>query len=87
MSRQLSFIFDYGVTREQACIMCHLSSECEGCCLKCTKDNGCHGQLCSQPYRDHEGQRWNTWIYLVRTSLPELKRFVPKKYHKYLKND
>ena len=65
MSRQLSFIFDYGVTREQACIMCHLSSECEGCCLKCTKDNGCHGQLCSQPYRDHEGQRWNAWIYLA----------------------
>ena len=83
--KQLSLNLDWGVTREQACIMCHLSSECEDCCLRCNHKNGCAGQLCSQPSRDHEGQRWNTWMYLVRTSLPELKRFIPKKYHKYLK--
>lgn len=29
---QQRFLFDYGVTPEQACIMCHFSSECGGCC-------------------------------------------------------
>ncbi len=76
---------DYGITREQACILCHLSSECSECCLKCTKSNGCQGQNCSQPFRDHEGQRWDTWMYLVATALPELKRFVPIKFSKHLK--
>ena len=78
------FNFDYGVTPEQACIMCHLSSECGGCCQKCKKD-GCHGQLCSQPGRDHMGQRWETWIYIVSNLLPELRRFIPHKYWKYIK--
>lgn len=31
---------DFGVTREQACIMCHLSSGCGGCCEKCRKEKG-----------------------------------------------
>lgn len=39
MKRQLTFTFDYGVTPEQACIMCHLSSKCSGCCVRC--DKGC----------------------------------------------
>ncbi len=76
--RQLELGLVYGVTREMACIMCHLSSECEGCCLKC--DKPCGGQTCSQPTRDHEYNRFMTWMYLVNTSLTELKRFVPKKY-------
>lgn len=82
------FNFEYGVTREQACIMCHLSSECDGCCLKCKaegKNGSCYGQSCSQPGRDHMGQRWETWIYIVATMLPRLRRFVPRKYWKYLK--
>lgn len=29
------FNFEYGATREQACIMCHLSAECGGCCVRC----------------------------------------------------
>ena len=32
-TKQLSF--DFGVTPEQSCIMCHLASECSGCCNKC----------------------------------------------------
>ncbi len=27
---QLSLDMDYGISKEQACILCHLSSECEG---------------------------------------------------------
>ena len=80
-TRQLDFNFDFGCTREQACIMCHLSSECDGCCLKCKKD-GCCGQMCSQSYRDHEGQRFETWMYLVKTFYPHLRKFVPKKFLK-----
>lgn len=80
MNAQLSFNWEFGVTAEQACIMCHLSSECAGCCNTCKRANGCQGQTCSQPFRHQEGQRWDAWMHLVRTSLPELKRFVPKKY-------
>lgn len=80
MSRQLEF--DFGVTDEQACIMCHLSSGCPGCCRKCNK---CGGQMCSLPFVEHEKARWDTWMHLVATALPELKRFIPKKFHKELK--
>ena len=85
---QLSLNLDYGISKEQACILCHLSSECEGCCVKCkaeNKNDGCSGQACSQPFREKEGNRWYTWMYLVSTSLPELKRFIPVKYRKHLK--
>ena len=38
-----------------------------------------------QGCRSERGQRWDTWMYLVSTSLPELKRFIPVKYRKHLK--
>ena len=85
---QLSLNLDYGISKEQACILCHLSSECEGCCVKCkaeNKNDGCSGQGCSQPFREKEGNRWDTWMHLVSTSIPELKRFIPVKYRKHLK--
>lgn len=85
---QLSLNLEYGISKEQACILCHLSSECEGCCVKCkaeNKNDGCSGQACSQPFRENEGNRWDTWMYIVSTSLPELKRFIPVKYRKHLK--
>ena len=88
MTKQLSLDMDYGISKEQACILCHLSSECAGCCVKCKAENKngtCYGQNCSIPSREHEGQRWDTWMYLVSTSLPELKRFIPVKYRKHLK--
>lgn len=86
--KQLEFKFNYGLSKEQACILCHLSSECSGCCVKCRtekKNDSCQGQTCSQPFREQEGARWDTWMYLVSECLPELKRFIPAKYRKYLK--
>ena len=70
---QLSLNLDYGISKEQACILCHLSSECEGCCVKCKAEN------------KNDGNRWDTWMHLVSTSIPELKRFIPVKYRKHLK--
>lgn len=81
--KQLQFDLQCGVTKEQACIMCHLSSECSGCCVKCraeNKNNDCSVQSCSLLSMEHDGNRWNTWMYLVATSLPRLKKFVPHKY-------
>ena len=86
--KQLSLNMEYGISKEQACILCHLSSECAGCCVKCKAENkngSCYGQTCSQPSRVHDGRRWDTWMYLVSTSLPELKRFIPVKYRKHMK--
>ena len=79
--REQTLGFSYGVTREQACIMCHLSSECGGCCIRCRKE-GCQGQLCSPPYRDFEGQRFEAWMWLVKTHYRHLRKFVPKRYLK-----
>lgn len=88
MTKQLSLNMQYGISKEQACILCHLSSECAGCCIKCKaegRNNSCSGQDCSLPYREFEGQRWDTWMNLVANNLPELKRFIPVKYRKHLK--
>lgn len=88
INKQLSLDMDYGISKEQACILCHLSSECAGCCVKCRAENKngtCYGQVCSLSTREHEGKRWDIWMYLVSTSLPELKRFIPVKYRKHLK--
>ncbi len=78
-AKQTSFVFDYGISREQACILCHLSSGCGGCCVKCFakgKNGTCNGQLCSQPTRDRDGQRWDAWMHILATSLPELAKFI-----------
>lgn len=83
MERQERIRFQFGVTPEQSCIMCHLSAECSDCCKKC-KVEGCHGQNCSLPSRDHDGQRWENWLYIVANFRPDLRRFVPRKYHKYI---
>jgi hypothetical protein len=82
MNKQLSFDLNYGISHEQACILCHLSAECEGCCAKCNHPNGCQGQCCSQPSRERDGLRWDTWMYLLKTSLPELARFIAPELRK-----
>lgn len=68
---------EHGVTAEQACIMCHFSSECGWCCLKC-KNDSCNGQECSQPYRDREGARWEAWLNIVlnNDSFKHLQKFL-----------
>lgn len=85
--KQLSF--DFGVTPEQSCIMCHLASECSGCCNKCIAEGRpCSNsmQSCSRPNAEFEQKRWENWLYLVANSLTELKKFIPQKYKKELKS-
>lgn len=77
---QLSLNLQYGISREQACILCHLSAECSGCCQNC--DKGCQGQMCGQPFRDYDGQRWDTWMYLVTHQLRRLLMYIPKEQRK-----
>ena len=76
-----------GVTPEQACIMCHLSAECGGCCRECAaRGKSCsnNAQLCSQEGLESQGPRWDSWMELVRTTLPALRKWVPRKYWKEL---
>nr|DAI98715.1 MAG TPA: hypothetical protein [Caudoviricetes sp.] len=76
-SIQTTLNFEYGISREQACILCHLSAECSGCCKVC-KDRRCQGQTCSQPFREHEGQRWDSWMHILRnTKLKRLVKYIP----------
>lgn len=83
--RQTSLSFNYGISREQACILCHLSAECSGCCSKCDRPNGCQGQICSHPSRNVDGQRWDAWMHLLASSeMSRLVKYIPadlqKKY-------
>ena len=58
----------YGISAEQSCILCHLSSECGGCCASCERYGGLcsnKAQLCSRPCKDVDGKRWDTWMHLV----------------------
>lgn len=80
--KQLELHFQYGISSEQACILCHLSASCSGCCLKFEKKEGCQGQVCSQPFKDHEGQRWDTWMHIVTTQLTHLLKYIPKELRK-----
>lgn len=89
MEKHLEFNYSYGVTKEQACIMCHISNDCGGCCVRCKAEgrNGtCYGQNCSQPSRDTDGQRWEAWMHLITTydHLAYLKKYIPDKYRKSL---
>ena len=76
-TQQLSLTLDYGISREQACILCHLASGCGSCCARCDHKNGCHGQTCSQPTRNNEGQRWDSWMHLVE-NFPHIKEYAVK---------
>lgn len=65
MEQQLSF--DFGVTAEESCMMCHLSSECSGCCKVCKSDGNCRVQRCGQAMRECDSNRLSTWLCLVNT--------------------
>ena len=81
--------FDFAVTAEMACVMCHFSSECGGCCNKCRAAGTECGsqQLCSQPSRRYDADRWASWIAIVRSNpaFNNLKRYIPKEWRKSLK--
>lgn len=88
-AEQLEFPrFDCGVTREQACTMCHLSTECTRCCVKCMREgrNGtCNGQSCSIPCRDDDGVRWDAWMHFACTTRRDLIKFLPDKYKRAIR--
>lgn len=86
--KQLELGFNYGVTREQACIMCRLGSECGGCCERCRaegRNDACYGQACSLPTRHLDGRRWEAWLSIAANSRPCLRKYLPRKYWKCLK--
>ena len=79
--------FDFGITPEQACILCHLSANCNKCCKQCeSKGTQCDNSMqeCSQTDLEDQGARWETWLHLVAVHYHELKKYIPKKYHREL---
>ena len=50
-------------TKEEICIMCHLSSECDGCCKKCKQT--CNAkQYCGNDGTD-QTERLQAWTEIV----------------------
>jgi hypothetical protein len=61
-------------TKEQICLMCHLSSECLECCKKCKKN--CSGQVCGLKCNpENEIGRWQAWRHIIREH-PRYKKIV-----------
>lgn len=84
MGRQLEFGYEYGVTKEQACILCHIAADCEGCCSKCEhrRNGACAGTTCVQLTREEDGGRWETEMRRVNGAFKSLRRHVPEKWLK-----
>jgi hypothetical protein len=66
------------VTKEEQCMMCHFSSECEDCCRACKKS--CNtGQICGINDDPVESiPRLQAWRSIVREcpAFDNLKRFI-----------
>jgi len=69
---------DFEPSPAQICMMCHFSSECEGCCEKCS-DQCNHAQLCGleQPANE-QTERLNAWINIINSNemFSHLKRYM-----------
>ncbi len=68
----------FPVTKEEQCMMCHFSSECEGCCKICQKDCNVR-QVCSLPDDPIDSiPRLQAWRSIVKDcpGFNELKRFI-----------
>lgn len=81
--KHIQLQLDFGITPQQACILCHLSADCGRCCTKCKeqgKNGSCYGQICSQENLDKQQSRWEAWMYLIKnySCFSNLKRFLPK---------
>lgn len=64
---QLEIIFP--VTKTDICTMCHWSSECDDCCLKC-KDKCNSGQVCAlNDDLENLHARWEAWKYIKISEL------------------
>ena len=50
---------------EQICMLCHLSSECDNCCRRCSEECNA-GQACMLPDPEGQSERLDTWRYLVK---------------------
>lgn len=80
--------FDFGITEEQACILCHLCNDCPGCCIKCRaqgRSGTCIGQACSRPGIADDRNRWDKWMDIVATSQTGLAKYIPDIYKGELK--
>jgi hypothetical protein len=68
----------FPVTKEEQCMMCHFSTECEGCCQAC-KESCNTKQICSLPDDPVESiPRLQAWRHIVRDcpAFDNIKRFI-----------
>lgn len=77
INNQLEIELQIIPTSKQICMMCHLSTECTGCCKKCTHQcNGC--QKCGhESSAESHIERLETWISIVKhPEMSRLKKFI-----------
>ncbi len=63
-------------TNKEICMMCHLSSECDGCCKTCK--NKCNGHQVCQIGVDGQADRLAAWMSIVEKNkkMSHLSKFL-----------
>jgi hypothetical protein len=73
---QMEFDLKSEPTTQQVCMMCHFSSECKGCCKRCTSK--CNSSQICQKGVPGQSERLDTWLDIITTTpnLQELRKFL-----------
>ena len=77
MEKQL--LIEMPPTSGDICMMCHFSSECDGCCMKCKKE--CNSkQICGLKGKpEDQTERLQAWLSIIKCSeMKNLKKYI---YH------
>jgi len=63
-------------TNKEICMMCHFSSECEGCCKNCKEQ--CNGHQVCQIGVDGQADRLAAWMSIVEKNegMSHLRKFL-----------
>ncbi len=63
-------------SNKEICMMCHFSSECEGCCKTCK--NKCNGHQVCQIGVDRQADRLDTWTSIIEKNegMSHLRKFL-----------
>jgi hypothetical protein len=68
-------------TKDEICLMCHLSSECSGCCHYLCKNSCASAQVCMQDAIEQES-RLDAWIHIIEDEENSRYKQLVKKFSK-----
>jgi len=75
---QLELGLELEATPEEICMMCHFSSECDGCCKRC--ENFCNSEQTCMQGKKGQFQRLQSWMSIINSDkyFDYLKKYIPR---------